>query len=142
MLLECAVRNCDQFAVKAEDVQRILDWEQASLQDIEIPFKPARVVLQDFTGVPLVVDLAAMRDAVRELGEDPRKVNPLCPVDLVVDHSIQVDFAGSAGSLAKNEEKEFERNVERFRFLKWGSTAFDNFRIVPPGSGIVHQVNL
>ena len=99
----------------------------------EIPFKPSRVILQDLTGVPLVVDLAAMRDAVARLGADSSKINPLCPVDLVIDHSLQVDFARSEDSLAKNEEKEFERNRERFEFLKWGQSAFQNFSIVPPG---------
>lgn len=109
---------------------------------MEIAFKPARVILQDFTGVPAVVDLAAMRDAVARLGGDPQKINPLCPVDLVIDHSVQVDKARVLDAWRQNEEIEFNRNYERFEFLKWGSTAFSNFSIVPPGSGIVHQVNL
>ena len=109
---------------------------------MEIPFRPARVILQDFTGVPAVVDFAAMRDAVAKLGGDPNKVNPKCPADLVIDHSVQVDFVRTPEAKAKNEAMEMERNRERFTFLKWGATAFDNMLIVPPGSGIVHQVNL
>lgn len=110
--------------------------------EYEIPFKPARVLLQDFTGVPAVVDFAAMRDAVLKLGGDPQKINPICPSDLVIDHSIQVDYSSSVDALAKNQDLEFERNKERFTFLKWGATSFDNMLIVPPASGIVHQVNL
>ena len=109
---------------------------------MEIPFRPARVILQDFTGVPAVVDFAAMRDAVAKLGGDPNKVNPKCPADLVIDHSVQVDYVRTPEAKAKNEAMEMERNRERFTFLKWGATAFDNMLIVPPGSGIVHQVNL
>ncbi|XP_063902804.1 cytoplasmic aconitate hydratase-like [Zophobas morio] len=144
VLLESAVRNCDNFQVKEQDVQNILNWEnnQSLEGGIEVPFKPARVILQDFTGVPAVVDFAAMRDAVKELGGDPEKINPSCPADLVIDHSVQVDFARSPNALKKNEELEFERNQERFTFLKWGAKAFNNMLIVPPGSGIVHQVNL
>lgn len=142
MLLESAVRNCDDFNVKEEDVEKILDWTKNSEKDVDIPFRPARVILQDFTGVPAVVDLAAMRDAMKRLGGDPSKINPLVPVDLVIDHSVQVDATRSADAKQKNEELEFNRNRERFQFLKWGSKAFDNFNIVPPGSGIVHQVNL
>lgn len=142
VLLESAIRNCDEFEVKTGDVENILNWATTSEQDVEIPFKPARVLLQDFTGVPAVVDLAAMRDAMVRLGGDPQKINPLCPVDLVIDHSIQVDVARSPEALARNEAREYERNSDRFAFLKWGSTAFENFQIVPPGSGIVHQVNL
>jgi aconitate hydratase len=140
--LESAIRNCDNFSVTEQDVEKILNWETNCTKDVEIPFKPARVILQDFTGVPAVVDLAAMRDAVKRLGLDPMKINPLCPVDLVIDHSIQVDVARTPDALQKNEEIEFNRNFERFEFLKWGQTAFENFQIVPPGSGIVHQVNL
>lgn len=110
--------------------------------DVEIRFRPARVILQDFTGVPAVVDFAAMRDAVARLGGDPTKINPICPVDLVIDHSVQVDVAGTKEALKKNEELEFVRNRERFQFLKWGSDAFEGLEIIPPGSGIVHQVNL
>jgi aconitate hydratase len=140
--LESAIRNCDNFSVTEKDVENILNWKTNSTKDVEIPFKPARVILQDFTGVPAVVDLAAMRDAVKRLGLDPMKINPLCPVDLVIDHSVQVDKSRTAESLLQNEEIEFDRNFERFEFLKWGQNAFENFTIVPPGSGIVHQVNL
>ena len=142
ILLESAVRNCDEFEVTSKDVEKILDWQKLASKSVEIAFKPARVILQDFTGVPAVVDLAAMRDAVARLGGDPQKINPLCPVDLVIDHSVQVDKARILDAWRQNEEIEFSRNYERFEFLKWGSTAFSNFSIVPPGSGIVHQVNL
>ena len=142
ILLESAIRNCDEFVVKSSDVENILNWKTTSEMDIEVPFKPARVVLQDFTGVPAVVDLAAMRDAMVSLGGNPDRINPLCPADLVIDHSIQVDAARSQEALRINEEMEFSRNRERFEFLKWGQSAFENFSIVPPGSGIVHQVNL
>ncbi|XP_029522796.1 cytoplasmic aconitate hydratase [Oncorhynchus nerka] len=142
VLLESAVRNCDGFLVKGSDVESILNWKQTQTQSVEVPFKPARVILQDFTGVPAVVDFAAMRDAVKKLGGDPEKINPVCPADLVIDHSIQVDFNRKSDSLQKNQDLEFDRNRERFEFLKWGSKAFQNMRIIPPGSGIVHQVNL
>ncbi|XP_017753890.1 PREDICTED: cytoplasmic aconitate hydratase-like [Eufriesea mexicana] len=144
VLLESAVRNCDNFQVTKDDVEKILDWEhnQTLEEGAEVAFKPARVILQDFTGVPAVVDFAAMRDAVKRLGSDPDKINPICPSDLVIDHSIQVDFIRSNDALKKNEELEFERNKERFMFLKWAAKAFQNMFIVPPGSGIVHQVNL
>uniref|UniRef100_A0A8C6MLA0 Cytoplasmic aconitate hydratase n=1 Tax=Nothobranchius furzeri TaxID=105023 RepID=A0A8C6MLA0_NOTFU len=142
VLLESAVRNCDEFLVKQSDVESILNWKQTQTQTVEVPFRPARVILQDFTGVPAVVDFAAMRDAVKKLGGDPEKINPVCPADLVIDHSIQVDFNRKSDSLQKNQDLEFERNKERFQFLKWGSKAFKNMRIIPPGSGIVHQVNL
>lgn len=142
VLLESAVRNCDEFEVKTQDVENILDWEKKAPKQIEIPFKPARVILQDFTGVPCVVDLASMRDAMVKLGGNPKKINPLCPVDLVIDHSVQADVYKTLDAADKNEEIEFERNYERFEFLKWGSKAFSNFHAVPPGSGIVHQVNL
>ena len=138
VLLESALRNCDDFSVKPADVEKILSWVQTSEQDVEIPFKPARVILQDFTGVPAVVDLAAMRDAIQNLGGDPSRINPLCPVDLVIDHSVQVDVARTMDARQQNETYEFKRNYERFQFLKWGQKAFDNFLIVPPGSGIVH----
>ncbi|PAV64766.1 hypothetical protein WR25_26254 [Diploscapter pachys] len=141
-LLEAAVRHCDEFHVLEKDVETILDWEKTQHEQKEIPFKPGRVILQDFTGVPAVVDLAAMRDAVQQLGADPSKINPVCPVDLVIDHSVQVDHYGNLEALAYNQTMEFERNKERFNFLKWGSKAFSNLLIVPPGSGIVHQVNL
>lgn len=142
ILLESAIRNCDEFQVKSKDVEKIIDWENTSPRQVEIPFKPARVLLQDFTGVPAVVDLACMRDAMNSLGGDPNKINPLVPVDLVIDHSVQVDVARSENAVQANMELEFHRNKERFGFLKWGSTAFHNMLVVPPGSGIVHQVNL
>ena len=142
VLLESAIRNLDEFTVKSADIETILDWKVNASKKAEIPFKPARVILQDFTGVPSVVDLAAMRDAIVRMGGKAEDINPLCPVDLVIDHSVQVDVARTGGALEKNEEIEFKRNYERFEFLKWGSTAFKNLRIVPPGSGIVHQVNL
>ncbi|XP_062373049.1 LOW QUALITY PROTEIN: cytoplasmic aconitate hydratase [Sardina pilchardus] len=142
VLLESAVRNCDEFLVKSSDVENILDWQNTQSKTVEVPFRPARVILQDFTGVPAVVDFAAMRDAVKQLGGAPQKINPICPADLVIDHSIQVDFTRKSDSLQKNQDLEFERNRERFQFLKWGSKAFRNMRIIPPGSGIVHQVNL
>ncbi len=142
VLLEAVLRNCDENIVNNEDVRALASWEAASPAKVEIPFKPARVVLQDFTGVPAVVDLAAMRSAMGRLNGDPKKINPLIPVDLVIDHSVQVDEFGSRNALAANVEKEFERNRERYEFLRWGQTAFDNFRVVPPNVGIVHQVNL
>ncbi|XP_051126120.1 aconitate hydratase, cytoplasmic [Andrographis paniculata] len=142
ILLESAIRNCDGFQVTKEDVEKIIDWEKTSGKQVEIPFKPARVLLQDFTGVPAVVDLACMRDAMNNLGSDSNKINPLVPVDLVIDHSVQVDVTRSANAVQANMELEFQRNKERFAFLKWGSKAFQNMLVVPPGSGIVHQVNL
>lgn len=142
VLLETAIRNCDGLLVTTQDVERLLDWQRSSKENLEFAYKPARVLLQDFTGVPAVVDLAAMRDAVSALGGDPSAVNPLIPTDLVVDHSVSVDFFHSKDALMKNEEIEFQRNRERFAFLKWGQKAFDNMLVVPPGSGIVHQVNL
>ncbi|GFY61862.1 cytoplasmic aconitate hydratase [Trichonephila inaurata madagascariensis] len=144
VLLEAAVRCCDNFQVKQNDIDNILNWQE--LQHVEggvdVAFTPARVILQDFTGVPCVTDFAAMRDIVQKLGGDPEKVNPLCPADLVIDHSVQVDFSTSSDALEKNLDLEFERNKERFEFLKWGAKAFKNMTIVPPGSGICHQVNL
>jgi aconitate hydratase len=142
VLLESAVRNCDQFHVLDKDVENILDWYNTQKVSVEIPFKPARVILQDFTGVPAVVDFAAMRDAVSRLGGDPDKINPVCPADLVIDHSVEADLTRSVSAVQKNQELEFERNKERFLFLKWGAKALRNMLIVPPGSGIVHQVNL
>ncbi|KAM7260819.1 hypothetical protein ACFE04_026294 [Oxalis oulophora] len=142
ILLESAIRNCDEFQVKSKDVEKIIDWENSAPKLVEIPFKPARVLLQDFTGVPAVVDLACMRDAMTSLGGDSNKINPLVPVDLVIDHSVQVDVARSENAVQANMELEFHRNKERFAFLKWGSKAFQNMLVVPPGSGIVHQVNL
>src|SRR5438552_279075 len=142
VLLESALRNCDGFQVTEEDVARLAGWSPKAGESAEIPFKPARVILQDFTGVPCVVDLAAMRDAVKRMGGDPRKINPLVPVDLVIDHSVQVDVFGNVTALERNAEIEFERNRERYEFLRWGQEAFKNFRVVPPATGIVHQVNL
>ena len=142
VLLEAALRQCDGFEITPEDVERIARWSPQTAGREEIPFKPARVVMQDFTGVPAVVDLAAMRDAMVELGADPGKVNPLIPVDLVIDHSVQVDHYGLRRALELNAAREFERNKERYEFLRWGQDAFDNFRVVPPATGIVHQVNL
>nr|WMP39830.1 aconitate hydratase [Physalis pubescens] len=141
ILLESAIGNGDNFQVKKEDVEKIIDWENTSPK-LAIPFKPARVLLQDFTGVPAVVDLACMRDAMNKLGSNADKINPLVPVDLVIDHSVQVDVARSENAVQANMELEFQRNKERFAFLKWGSNAFRNMLVVPPGSGIVHQVNL
>ena len=142
VLLEAALRNCDGYQVTQEDVVNLAKWNAAKPAEFEVPFKPARVVLQDFTGVPCVVDLAAMRDAMKSLGGDPQKINPLIPVDLVIDHSVQVDYFGTADSLSKNVAVEFERNSERYEFLRWGQQALANFRVVPPNTGIVHQVNL
>ncbi|CAL5341724.1 unnamed protein product [Camellia sinensis] len=142
ILLESAIRNCDNFQVTKADVEKIIDWENTSPKHVEIPFKPARVLLQDFKGVLAVVDLAAMRNAMNELGSDTNKINPLVPVDLVIDHSVQVDVARNENAVLLNMELEFQRNKQRFAFLKWGSTAFRNMLVVPPGSGIVHQVNL
>jgi len=142
ILLEALVRNIDGHAVTERDVERLAKWTGASPGSAEVPFKPARVVLQDLTGVPALVDLAAMRDAMAERGGDPRRINPLIPVDLVVDHSVQVDQYGSPTALEVNMHREFERNQERYRFLHWAQQSFDNLRIVPPATGIVHQVNL
>ncbi|KVI08747.1 Aconitase/3-isopropylmalate dehydratase large subunit, alpha/beta/alpha, partial [Cynara cardunculus var. scolymus] len=158
ILLESALRNCDEFQVTTKDVENILDWQNTSPRKVEIPFKPARVLLQvrqgvtslhficnhmnDFTGVPTIVDLAGMRNAMDKLGGDPSKINPLVPVDLVIDHSVQVDVYKSENALQANMELELERNKERYSFLKWGANAFDNMLVVPPGAGIVHQVNL
>ena len=142
ILLEAVLRNCDGYVVSEQDVHNLANWNAAKPAEVEIPFMPARVVLQDFTGVPCVVDLAAMRDGMKSLGGDPKKINPLIPVDLVIDHSVQVDNFGTLDSLTKNVEIEFERNQERYQFLRWGQQAFDNFRVVPPNTGIVHQVNL
>ncbi|HET9327296.1 MAG TPA: aconitate hydratase AcnA, partial [Candidatus Eisenbacteria bacterium] len=142
VLLESALRNCDNYQVTEDDVKRLAAWNGATGDPVEVPFKPARVILQDFTGVPCVVDLAAMRDAMKRMGGDPRRINPLVPVDLVIDHSVQVDVFGSVIALERNAEIEFERNRERYEFLRWGQKAFSNFRVVPPATGIVHQVNL
>ncbi len=142
IVLESVLRNCDGRKVGRKDVENLANWNAKSPANEEIPFVVARIVLQDFTGVPLVVDLAAMRSAVGRLGGDPKIIEPLVPVDLVVDHSVQVDFAGSAAALRLNMDMEFKRNRERYEFLKWGQQAFKTFGLVPPGIGIVHQVNL
>ena len=142
VLLEAVLRNCDGFTVTEEDVKNLAAWNAVAPAKQEVPFKPYRVVLQDFTGVPAVVDLAAMRSAMQRIGGDPEKINPLIPVDLVIDHSVQVDHFGSEQALPQNVEIEFQRNQERYEFLRWGQQAFDNFRVVPPNVGIVHQVNL
>ncbi len=142
ILLESALRNFDNYQVTFEDIQKLLNWSTTSKQLTEIAFKPGRVVLQDFTGVPCVVDLAAMRDGLKRLGGDIRKINPLVPCDLVIDHSVQVDAFGSKTAITKNVSLEFKRNKERYEFLKWGQNALKNFTVVPPATGIVHQVNL
>ena len=142
VLLESVLRNCDGFAVREEDVRNLAGWAGRSGDPVEIPFKPARVILQDFTGVPAVVDLAAMRSAMDRLGGDPNKINPLIPVDLVIDHSIQTDRFGTADALETNVALEFRRNSERYELLRWAQQSFDNFRVVPPSVGIIHQVNL
>lgn len=142
VLLEAAIRQFDGRAITKEHVQQIANSATERDENKEIPFIPARIVLQDFTGVPVVVDLAAMRDTVKKMGGDPKRINPLVPVDLVIDHSVMVDAFGSPDALEYNMKVEFERNEERYRFLRWAQTAFDNFRAVPPATGIVHQVNL
>jgi aconitate hydratase len=143
VLLENVLRFENGRSYTVEDAKAIAGWlANGGKSDKEVPFRPARILMQDFTGVPAVVDLAAMRDGIIKLGGDPRKVNPLVPVDLVIDHSVMVDVSGTANALQKNEDIEFERNGERYEFLRWGQEAFDNFRVVPPGTGICHQVNL
>jgi aconitate hydratase len=142
LVLESVLRNCDGKKVTEANVRELANWKPTESRTAEIPFVVARIVLQDFTGVPLLVDLAAMRSAVNKLGENPKIIEPLVPVDLVVDHSVQVDFAGNAEAMQKNLELEFQRNRERYQFLKWGMQAFETFKVVPPGIGIVHQVNL
>jgi len=142
IVLESVLRNCDGEKVRRKDVEALANWNAKSPANEEIPFVVARILLQDFTGVPLVVDLAAMRSAVKRLGRDPKIIEPLVPVDLVVDHSVQVDFFGSTRALELNLDMEFKRNRERYQFLKWGQQAFKTFQLIPPGIGIVHQVNL
>jgi len=142
VLLEALLRTCDGYAVLPADVEKLARWHAPAPVKDELPFKPGRVILQDFTGVPAVVDLAALRSAMARLGGDPKKINPHVPVDLVIDHSVQVDQFGSRAALFFNVEREFVRNRERYEFLKWGKEAFQNFRVVPPATGIVHQVNL
>src|SRR5712692_9086056 len=142
VLLESVLRNCDGEFVTEEDVKALARWSAETPAAREVPFRPARVILQDFTGVPTLVDLAAMRSAMKRLGGDPSKINPLVPVDLVIDHSVQVDVFGSLVALQRNADIEFQRNRERYEFLRWGQQAFAGFRVVPPATGIVHQVNL
>jgi aconitate hydratase len=142
LVLESVLRNCDGKKVSEANIKELANWKPTETRTAEIPFVVARIVLQDFTGVPLLVDLAAMRSAVAKLGKNPKIIEPLVPVDLVVDHSVQVDFAGAADSMQRNLDLEFTRNRERYQFLKWGMQAFDTFKVVPPGIGIVHQVNL
>src|SRR5881275_2605801 len=142
VLLENLLRTEGNGAVDAADIEALATWDAKAEPSKEIAFTPARVVMQDFTGVPAVVDLAAMRDAMADLGGDPAKINPLVPAELVIDHSVQVDVYGTRDAFVKNAEREFERNEERYAFLRWGQDGFDNFSVVPPDTGIVHQVNL
>ncbi|HEX7231032.1 MAG TPA: aconitate hydratase AcnA, partial [Candidatus Binatia bacterium] len=142
VLLENLLRQEDNHHVNKADIEALANWNPKAKPDKEIAFMPARVLMQDLTGVPAVVDLAAMREAMKRLGGDPKKINPLAPVDLVIDHSVQVDYFGSPDAFHKNSELEFERNIERYAFLRWGQAAFDNFRLIPPDTGICHQVNL
>jgi aconitate hydratase len=142
IVLEAVLRHCDGLKVQESSVRELAAWKPVEVRTAEIPFVVARIVLQDFTGVPLLVDLAAMRSAVQRLGKNPKIIEPLVPVDLVVDHSVQVDYAGTADAFGRNLDLEFHRNRERYQLLKWGMQAFDTFKVVPPGIGIVHQVNL
>src|SRR5258707_1698498 len=142
VLLENLVRLENGRTVSVADIKAVAEWLKTRRSEREIAFRPARVLMQDFTGVPAVVDLAAMREAMVKLGGDPKRINPLSPVDLVIDHSVMVDSFARAGSFKENVKQEFERNGERYSFLRWGAGAFDNFRVVPPGTGICHQVNL
>ena len=142
VLLENMLRNEDGRSVTKEDIQAVAQWLKTKTSEREIAFRPARVLMQDFTGVPAVVDLAAMRDAMEMLGGDPKKINPLVPVDLVIDHSVVVNYFGTNTAFKKNVEEEYKQNQERYRFLKWAQRSFEDFRVVPPGTGICHQVNL
>src|SRR3954451_7967927 len=142
VLLENLLRNEDGDAIRAQDVEALATWDAKAEPSKEISFTPARVVMQDFTGVPAVVDLAAMRDAMEEMEGDAEKINPLVPAELVIDHSVQVDVFGTHQAFQRNAELEFERNQERYAFLRWGQGAFEGFKVVPPDTGIVHQVNL
>src|ERR1700694_5864171 len=142
VLLENLLRYEDGRSVTKEDIQAVAQWLKTKSSEREIAFRPARVLMQDFTGVPAVVDLAAMRDAMTLLGGDPKKINPLVPVDLVIDHSVIVNFFGNNSAFKKNVDEEYKQNQERYRFLKWAQRSFENFRVVPPGTGICHQVNL
>src|ERR1700742_511116 len=142
ILLENLLRNEDGESIRAQDIEALATGNAKDEPSKEIAFTPARVVMQDFTGVPAIVDLAAMRDAMKEMGGDPNKINPLVPAELVIDHSVQVDAFGTPQAFQRNAELEFERNKERYAFLRWGQGAFHNFKVVPPDTGIVHQVNL
>lgn len=142
ILLENLLRTEDGANITASQIKALANWNPDSQPDTEIQFTPARVIMQDFTGVPCVVDLATMREAIAELGGDPTKVNPLAPAELVIDHSVIADKFGTATSFEENVDIEYQRNTERYRFLRWGQTAFDEFKVVPPGTGIVHQVNI
>src|SRR5437870_1354568 len=142
ILLENLLRTEDGVNVRPDDIAALAQWDPQAAPSREIAFTPARVLLQDFTGVPAIVDLAAMRDAVRRMGGDPRRINPIFPAELVIDHSVQVDEYGSSAAFAANAAKEFERNRERYAFLRWGQRTFASFKVVPPDTGIVHQVNL
>src|SRR6188508_2603838 len=142
IVLESVLRNCDGKKVTEEHVRQLASWKPNAARTDEIPFVLARIVLQDFTGVPLLCDLAAMRGVAQKMGKDPKVIEPLVPVDLVVDHSVQIDHYGNKNALDLNMKLEFKRNEERYQFMKWGMQAFDTFKVVPPGIGIVHQVNL
>jgi aconitate hydratase len=142
VLLENLLRTEDGANITAEQIKALASWNPDAEPDTEIQFTPSRVIMQDFTGVPCVVDLATMREAISELGGDPTKVNPLAPAELVIDHSVIADKFGTKTSFEENTDIEYERNQERYRFLRWGQTAFDEFKVVPPGTGIVHQVNI
>ena len=142
ILLENLLRHEDGSTVTRDDIQALMNWDPKAEPDCEIAFRPARVLMQDFTGVPAVVDLAAMRDAMKQLGGDPDRINPLQSAELVIDHSVQVDTFGADNAIDLNSKLEYQRNQERYSFLKWGQKAFSNFKVVPPDTGIVHQVNL
>ena len=141
VLVENLLRHEDNLAVKKADIEALSKWDPKATPDREIQFTPARTVLQDLTGVPAVADLAAMRGAMKKLGGNPDKINPLTPADLVIDHSVQVDFFGTSNAFEKNRKIEYDRNMERYQFLRWGQNALRNFRVVPPETGIIHQVN-
>src|SRR5688500_4709213 len=142
VLLENLLRTEDGVNITADDIRGLVGWDADAEPSREIQFTPARVILQDFTGVPCVVDLATMREAMADMGGDPVRINPLAPVELVIDHSVIADVFGTADAFARNVEIEYGRNRERYQFLRWGQTAFDDFKVVPPGTGIVHQVNI
>src|SRR5215216_3998907 len=142
ILLENLLRTEDGANITADDIRGLAGWDPNAEPSNEIQFTPARVIMQDFTGVPCVVDLATMREAMAEMGGNPAKINPLAPAELVIDHSVIADVFGTEDSFARNVEIEYERNGERYQFLRWGQTAFDDFKVVPPGTGIVHQVNI